>query len=273
MIPGPKKDNTLIIIVGLVILAVIAIGIVIYTAPAPEEEESVWVIEEGEALTPNATAIIILPEACQDCDSTTLLLDKLGQDSDKLGTVITSVGTFYDSSEEGRNLIIKYNITKLPTMILQKEGQWDNRMLSFWFAEIGTIEDDGSLVYREVTPPYYDITNDSVRGKVGFIFIKDKECRECYNVVEFAMDLASIFRMYVKDIAEYDSSSVEGNAIVSEYEITAVPTFLISDEAEVYSGFEEFWFSHDNTRADDGWYVFRDVKYLGVEYRQLGEED
>ena len=271
MIPEPKKDNTVLILGGLIVIVIIAIGAYILLTPqeTQEEEHDSWVAEEGEALSPNTTAMIILPEEYPDCNSSIILVENLKQDWANLGTNIVETNIVYDSSEDGRNAIIRYDIEKLPTVVLQKEGQWDSRILSTWLAELGTVEDDGSLVQREVIPPYYDTENDTMRGHIEFIFIIDPKCSNCYDVKELTGDLTMLFGFDVTIAAEYDISSVEGSAIVSKYGITEVPTFLISDDAGVYSGFEGFWFAHDNTQEDDGWYVFRDVKHLGVEYVEV----
>lgn len=276
MIPEPQRDNMLIVIIALLAIAIIAVGVMIYTAPAEEEEEkkdSAWITEERSVLSPNATAKIVYPEGCLDCTSSLTLLENLQSDWANLGTNIVDVQTVSDTSEEGRNLVIRYNIEKLPALVLRKDGQWDSRILSAWFGGIGSVEDDSSLVQREVVPPYYDTVSDSVRGKVEFIYLTDSTCEECYNASEFAADLVSVFEMSVMETAEYDVASVEGNAIVSQYGITAVPTFLVSEEASVYSGFEDFWLAKDNTKEEDGWYVFRDVKYLGVEYVTLNASE
>ena len=268
MLPEPERNNTRLIIGGLILIVIIAAGIYIYSSPPAEEEENPWVSEDDWVLSPNATAIIVQPESCPECMGATMLLEILKQNADELGTTITDVEIVYDTSSEGRNLIVKYDILKTPALILRKEGQWDSRMLSTWFSEGGTVEDDSSLVLREPFPPYYDTTTDSVTGEVEFIYLTDSTCEECYNASAFANDLVMIFRMHVGEENEYDVSSVEGNALIEKYNITLVPTFIISDGASVYEGFEDFWFTHENTQ-DDGWYVFRDVTYLGVVYKDL----
>ncbi len=268
MIPQPQKDNTATMIIGLVIILIIAVGAyVLLTPPAPvEEKDEQWVAEGASVISPNATATIVLSEQCPDCGYVDDLIDRIKEESGNLGTVITEVETVYDSSSEGRTLVTKYNIASLPTLILKKEGQWDSRMLTLWLSEIGSIEDDSTLVYRNVVPPYYDRTTKSVRGKMEFIYITDSGCEECYNVSEFAQDMVRVFGMELEKITEYDVTSVEGNAIVNQYGITMVPTFLASGEAEVYKGFDDFWFRFDSTKEDDGWYVFRDVDKIGVVY-------
>lgn len=268
MIPEPKQDNTLMIIGGLIIILIIALGAYILMTPKDYtvEETDGWVAEEGVPLTPNATAIIIMPEDCPDCASSLILLKNLQSEWADLGTNVVESGAIYDTSEEGRNMIIRYDIEKLPALVLQKEGQWDSRILSTWLADIGTVEDDGSLVQREVIPPYFDTTTDTVRGKVEFILLTDNSCTECYNVTLFASDLVNMFGLNVKSSTIYDLSSVEGNSIASQYGITITPTFLVSEDAGLYEGFEDFWFRRDNTQEEDEWYVFRDVPYLGVTY-------
>ncbi len=268
MIPEPKQDNTLMIIGGLIIILIIALGAYILLTPKDytAEETDGWVAEEGVELTPNATAIIIMPEECPDCGSSLVLLKNLQSDWADLGTNVVESGVIYDTSEEGRNMIIRYDIEKLPALVLRKEGQWDSRILSTWLADIGSVEDDGSLVQREVIPPYFDTSTDTVRGKVEFILLTDNSCRECYNVSLFASDLVNMFGFNVKSSTTYDLSSVEGNAITYQYDITAAPTFLVSEDAGLYEGFDDFWFRRDNTQEEDGWHVFRDVQYLGVQY-------
>lgn len=268
MIPEKKQDNTVLILSGLIIIVLIAIGAYILMNPeqTAEQDEDLWVAEEGETLSPNTTAMIILPEECPECDSSVILVENLKKDWANLGTEIVETETVYDTSEEGRNAVIRYEIEKLPAVVLTKEGQWDSRILSSWLGEIGSVEDDGALVQREVVPPYYDVKNKTVRGKVDIIYITDETCADCYDVKSFAGDMVEIFQFYEGDVSEYDVSSVEGSAIVSKYGISEVPAFIVSEDAEIYGGFEDFWFSHDNTQEEDGWYVFRDVKYLGVEY-------
>ncbi|NYZ77281.1 hypothetical protein H0O02_03120 [Candidatus Micrarchaeota archaeon] len=379
MIPGPEKDNTIFIILGLAAIAIIAIGAYIYLKPAPQSEENPWVSGGEEALSPNATAIIVLSEKCTDCDSAARLVEKIRQDSANLGTNIVDIQTAYDSSEDGRMLIIRYNITELPALILKKEGQWDGRLLSMWVDGIGSVEDDGSLLYREVAPPYvivesgetigmveaveivpescegcfdsgafldslegypdyvhftevtrfnesnpgaraliekynitklpvvilnpgigaykvsqqlqsvgsqeddgwlvlreipppyYDVASATVRGRVEIILLKDGSCPDCYDAAAFSDDLANIFGMQITNRTEYDVSSPEGRALISRYAITAAPTFLVSGEASAYRGFGDFWFAKDNTKESDGWYVFRDVNYIGVVYKNINE--
>lgn len=267
MIPEPKQDSTLLIVIGLIAVLVVALGAYIFLTPPEEtEEQDSWIAEEGPELSPNATAVIVLPEECMDCASSLVLLENLQKDWAALGTNIVESNAVYDTSEEGRNMVIRYEIEKLPALVLKKESQWDSRILSTWMSDIGTVEDDGALVQREVVPPYYDTTTDEVKGKVEFVFLTDNTCENCYNVSAFAGDMISIFQMNVKNYEEYDISSVEGSAIVSKYDIKTVPTFLISEDAGVYSGFDDFWLRMDNTQEDDGWYVFRDAEHLGVEY-------
>ena len=271
MIPEPKKDNTPVILGVLILIVIIAIAAAYITSgQEPEEEKESWVAEGTETISPNATAIILKHESCDECqDSATALINGLISDEESIGTKIVDTRTVYDSSEEGRTMVAKYNITKLPTVVLRKEGQWDSRILSAWFSEIGTVEDDGSLVYRNVLPPYYDVESKAVEGIVEFIYIIDEACTDCYNVTEFSSDLVMVFGMYVSSATTYDISSVEGSAIAGQYNITMVPTFLVSEEASIYPGFEEFWFRYKSTKEEDGWHVFRDVDEIDVEYVQV----
>ena len=71
-------------------------------------------------------------------------------------TVLTNYGVYTAeettvdiSSEQGQALREKYNITKVPTMIASEELQYYKTINEIW-EKVGTIEDDGTYVFRDL---------------------------------------------------------------------------------------------------------------------------
>lgn len=78
--------------------------------------------------------------------------------------VATEKELSYDiSSDEGKNLIIKYNITKVPIIILSPETNVYSGFTEIW-PQVGTIEKDGWYVMRspEILGTYKDLSTNQI---------------------------------------------------------------------------------------------------------------
>ena len=97
------------------------------------------------------------------------------QDKSLQETALKSIGLFFDTkkeldsdSSEGRDLIKKYAITKLPATVLSKETADYSGIGSIW-AQVGTVEEDGSFILRnaDLLGNYKDLkTGDVVKKAV-----------------------------------------------------------------------------------------------------------
>ena len=85
--------------------------------------------------------------------------------------VVTRFGIYLDevksldaSSAEAKQLISKYNIKSLPTIILSKEAAEYKALMQAWDS-VGTVESDGSLVFRDnevLGLTYKDLSSNKV---------------------------------------------------------------------------------------------------------------
>lgn len=170
-------------------------------------------------------------------------------------------------SSEAKKLIEKYNITKLPTIIVT--GESEKAGLSKKWNGIGTIEKDGALVMRNAFAPYIELPSGTVRGKPDIILLNDTSCGACYDVAMHKNILKGNFAMYFSSESVVDTGSSEGKALVSKYNITKVPTVLVSPEAKYYGQFDAVWAQVGSVEAD-GWFVFRNMEAIqGAVYRDL----
>ncbi len=67
------------------------------------------------------------------------------------------------SSDGGKALVAKYNITKVPTFVLEGDGTLYVSLISVW-PSVGTFETDGKMVFRspDIMGPYVDLATGSV---------------------------------------------------------------------------------------------------------------
>lgn len=203
-------------------------------------------------------------KACPLCFDVTQFGDQLEQ----IGVTITSERTVDATDRDGIELIKKYGITKVPTMLMNKDALAYDIIKQAW-AQVGSEEADGMLVLRNASAPYRDLDTRQVRGLVTITYLVDKTCTACYNASMHKLVLEQSFGMKFKDEKTYDITSPIGKKLVEQYGITQVPTFLLDEEAGAYASFAPAW-QQVGTHAADGTFVFTQVGLLqGITYKDL----
>jgi hypothetical protein len=205
----------------------------------------------------SATAIES-PE-CSNCAKGSAIIDALSS----AGVYFSSQKTVSRSSTEGADLISKYNITKLPAMTLSGEFSAYPAIVSAIGAK---ATNDGQYVYESVQPIYFDLIQGKPVGEVQITFVNDTACATCFDVTENLRVLPN-YGLTPSSSRTFDISSDEGKALLSKYNITKVPTFLLSADASLYSQLVGVWPSV-GTVETDGTLVFRNPGVMGT-YKDL----
>jgi len=169
-------------------------------------------------------------------------------------------------SVEGQELVNKYSITKVPTIILDSEAGVYDIIKTNW-KNIGRIS-NGDYVLNAY-PPYFDLTEDSVKGLVSVVYLKDEKCASCYNVSIHKSVLGGL-GIVINDETEYDINKKGGRDYLLKYNITLVPTIILSKDADEYARLKSVW-PQVGTIEDDGSYVFRKPDLMGT-YKDLSED-
>lgn len=170
-------------------------------------------------------------------------------------------------SEEGKALIEKYNITKLPAMLLSEDAAYYAVIANAW-ATVGTVESDGTHIMKQINPPYYDTATGKTKGLATIILLNDSSCTECYDVSQHTPILKRGFGIVTETEKTVDLASSEGKALVEKYKITAVPTVIMTN-ADAYESLQQPWQSV-GTIEEDGAYVFRKFEnWPGNTYKEL----
>lgn len=217
------------------------------------------------------TAFQIDADSCSECMDLTPYLDYMAGSS-----VMVEFGSrtrLNESDPQAQELISRYGITKLPTFIFDSEISvypLYAEQLSYMLEE----QEDGWFVLNKQVPPYVDLSkNRSIEGKVRAVKLVDGNCTGCFDPEYLVSSLKDSVGIYVSEVAAYDISDPAGSELVTRYNITKVPTILLSPEASAYSGFGEVWASGGDTIESDGWFVFRNHEAGQLAYRNLSSEN
>lgn len=217
-------------------------------------------LADGKAVG-RVSATVITANSCAKCRNISELLVSLKAN----GVSIVSENSFDYASGEGKALVSKYNITRVPALFFSKDLGAYGAITDSW-GNLGTIESDGTYVFRQAIPPYVDVLTNKARGLVSVTNIVDASCKECYAVSQHKGALLNLGIVPSED-ATYDISSFKGKDMVSKYNITQVPTIIISSDAVIYTGFSDVW-KTVGTKELDGTFVFRALEVMGA-YKDL----
>lgn len=205
--------------------------------------------------------IYILNSECSECADSMEIVEGL----EYTGVVIPNKRTIEYSSKEGMELIEKYDVEKLPTIIFDKEVELYKNVRSGWFY-YGSIEED-AYVLRTVTPLYYNVKEGTTDGFVDAVFLTDKSCETCYDVQLHEQLLSRIdIKFGIKDYV--DVSEPRGIQFIQKYNITAVPTVILSSELGDYIS-ATITIENFLSVESDGSYVFRNFDEWKAIYKDL----
>ena len=209
------------------------------------------------------TATILRDATCHQCLDVSILIAQLRT----AGVSITTT-TIDAKKPEGRKLISHYNLERLPTILFSKDALEYDIINQVW-DQVGSKENDGTLILRKLTPPFKDVASDSIIEQPSIIYLTDKSCAKCYDVMLQKKLLMSNFGMQFSTEQTIDTSSKDGVRLITKYDIKAVPTVIVSSEAQYYPGFADVW-QRVGATANDGSFIFTNMALLqGMTYKDL----
>lgn len=215
---------------------------------------------------PKLRVILLQPDDCQDCFDIGQMADSLSQPA--LGLNIVAVRTISTDSRDGRELIDRYKVTQVPTLLISGELEKD-KMFFDALKEVGDVV-DGVFVFRKVVPPYLDLASGQIKGLMSAIYLTDNSCTECYDVMLHGQALTGL-GISLDSTSTIDVGSDEGKALVAKYSISGVPTVLMSGDISPYQVINtglEATLGYYGSTTDDGTYIFTKLNEMGT-YRDL----
>ena len=91
--------------------------------------------------------VFLVDKSCPNCANT---MQIYGPVFKTFGIAVNSERSIDVSSEEGKSLVSKYNVTNVPAAILSTEAKYYKELIAIW-DQVGTVESEGSLVFRELS--------------------------------------------------------------------------------------------------------------------------
>ena len=167
------------------------------------------------------------------------------------------------NSTRGKELVNQYNLTKLPSLVITGETAEYSALKEQW-PNVGSVENDGALVWRLIAPPYQELPSGKIRGIASLIALQDEKCKECYDVGLHERILGT-YGVVVGNLTYLNYSVPWQQKLIDKYNITFVPTVLINEEMEEYYPFtplKQIW-EQVGSVEKDGWHVFRNITALG----------
>lgn len=212
------------------------------------------------------TAWLLKDSKCKDCSNLTFLINQIKA----AGVKISDEKIVESDSNEGRQFIGKYKIDFVPSLILSSDASAYALIREAW-PQVGTKEED-AYVLRLATPPFINLTTGKLRGLVNVIYLTDKSCANCYNVSlhEEILSGEQSFGMKLDKQETFDAGDAKGKELIAKYNITKIPTVILSAEAKAYPSSESLkqFFSVEK----DGSYIFRQAEAIGT-YRDLQKNE
>ncbi len=206
------------------------------------------------------TVTVIMPPKCDDCFDSTVF----GAAIKQLPKVNVSEQYVEYNSTEGKKLIADYNLTRLPAAIITGETQ--NISLPNF------LKKDDTYYFTDTPQPYYDVAQKKVVGRISVIYIKNSACPLCFDITEFGEQLGQA-GVVVASEKTVDATSAEGMAIINKYNISLLPSMIMSPEAIHYAVIAQVWpmvgsIEPDNMlvlrSANPPYYSFDDKKVHGM---------
>lgn len=229
--------------VGMTALVVLALGSIVF---------SVWGMlgfewpNFFEAATPKTRAIVLAVPDCKECADPAAFVAEF----ESQGFVVAKTDTVPADSEEGKKLIRRYDIAKVPTVLLEKPSDQAQEFLKTFGDMSGT-----TFVLRDVVPPYQESATGDIKGRFGILLLTDASCKECYDPLLHKSPLAQL-GMTPSDEKIIDISTDEGKKLVEQYAIETVPTLILQGDLSEYASLNQVW-NQVGTIESDGAYVFR----------------
>jgi thioredoxin-related protein len=220
---------------------------------------------EAKRIKGKVSIVTLADPACTQCFDISLIVEQLKQ----AGIKIVTEQTIDSTSVEGQGLIQKYSIEKIPTIIFNQDALEYEVVKQVW-DQVGTEESDGKLVLRFVNPPYINASTGKTEGLVTMSLIYDATCTECFNVSVYKEVFTQSFNMHVEKEEMLDLASTKGKFLIKKYNLTAVPTVVLSKEAGAYPNLAQAW-EQVGTSEKDGSFAFRNLALLKAYFEQQGQ--
>lgn len=253
-LPWPK------IFLGVTLIATVA-GALFATKTLSGIDKNIANAKE-EARAANIKLTKITTPNCVDCFSIDTAVSTLKKQNVSVGEekAVTS------DSSEGQSLIKQFGIKRLPTYIVT--GEVTKKTIEGFVKNNGEIKNN-TFVFTKATPVFVDATTKKEMGKVTATIITDPTCTQCIDP-KLTVEAYKKAGVKITEEKEIAWNSAEGQALITQYKVTKLPTFIFSKDIDLYDEVKTNW-TRIGTVESDKTYIARNLflPYRDVEKGQI----
>jgi len=198
--------------------------------------------------------IILRDKNCKECFDMTQLSKLLSS----MGVVLKNISIKDIDLSVSKDYS---DLSRLPLAFISKDIKYYPKAFSV-LKQLGLLERDNSFLLYPPIPPYRNISSGKIVGLVDVILIDADNCDDCYDVYK-NVDILRRFGIYINSITSYNLSDKEAKDLLLKYNLSKVPTILVSPEAKYYSNFVNAWRSVGMISNVDGWFIMTKPESLG----------
>jgi len=193
---------------------------------------------------PKIGIVLIKPPSCRPCVDLKSFADSMKNAGD---VQILSQETI--AFENASDLIAKYGIKKLPTVIITGDTSKIPGLLGQW-TQIGEVKSDGALVLTKIPPVYYDLDQKKFIGLLKIVRLVNSTCFGCTKASVLQGDLEASAGLKFSEESEVEINTTQGKTLISQYDLTKIPALIISGEVSAYPVLTEGWPKVGTTESD-----------------------
>jgi len=251
------------LLIGLLVVFVIFSGVNAYLLGDVSSKITGKVLEMKELQRPaNLEVILLTPENCSDCfNINRALADLKGKNVN-----VTSEKTISASEPEAKQFIDAYGLENLPALVITGEINKSESLKNF-FISVGKIDGEVAL-YTKIEPPFFDLKENSVKGRVKAVSIVDSGCANCTNFEGF-VDYLRQNGVSISESREVEWNSAEGKELLKKFGLTKAPALLISEDISEYKLIPALMKNQLNATISSGWFAMSAFK---APYREVSSE-
>jgi hypothetical protein len=231
----------LVLVTLLAIITLINI-ISILTVDVPGNGDSPVVVDQNPQ-GQDLSLTVIQPSDCEQCFDATQIVTAL---KDVIGLEFVQEQTL--SQADAKTVLSEYTIDRLPAIIV--EGAHPS------LDQLPFFEKDGASYVMQSPAPYADLEGN-VHGIVSLITLSDTDCEDCFDVT-LLKDQLALNGMVFSGEEDVLLESDEGRKLIDTYNITRVPTVLLSSDASEYDFIASGW-DQIGSIESDGMMILRDI--------------
>src|SRR3989338_2440306 len=165
-----KKNKFDLFLIAAAVLGVILIINIFLTFGISKNIKNNIEAAEESARPAKIQLTLIKNSKCSDCFDASVIVDYIK--SQKIELLNEKTTEF--NSNEAKELVSKYKIEKIPSILVTGELEKLN------LDGFNKVQD--ALVLSQINPPYTDASSGKVKGRVSLKLIKDESCGKCDNL-------------------------------------------------------------------------------------------